>query len=410
MKNHITGIGCISAAGTTLLACMHNIDAGNVVPAYPLNFQVSKQQPVFQCDLEQVARDTFAPLSAPTTFQSHRIPLNELNRTAQLAYFATLQALAQARLGREELQSLRVGVCIGTSVGNSLAFFDSYAALRQGALEDTQEIHRYMASNPAEVIARIFDTRGPILSIANACSSGSDALGIAKQWLDNDQCDLVIAGGADALAKTTYLGFQSLKITSDAPCKPFDANRNGLNLGEGAAIFILEGNTKRSPVIPSLGAIVGYGTCTDAHHLTAPHSDAVGLNAALKMALYQTGLAKECIAFINAHGTATPTNDATEGRFIKSHFPTTPFLSTKGSTGHTLGAAGAIEAALTLAHLNRLLIPASPAFTLEDPAIGISPVQKPTKITQDYAISQSLAFGGNNSLLILKRGDHESLR
>ena len=406
-KVRIIGVGCLTAAGTTLGQSIRSLDDGGPSPIPPTLFQADKPHPVFQCDLEKAIADT--ALLAPENELHQRCLTHMLscNRTTQLAVLATLQAFVSSSMDLRSISSLRVGTCIGTSVGASLDFFNHYTALRQETGANLGEINRYMQSNPAEAVARFLNTRGPLLSITNACSSGTDALGIAQAWLESDLCDMAIAGGADALAQITYLGFQSLKITSEAPCKPFDAKRNGLNLGEGAAIFLVT-RTTPSHSAP-YGYITGYGTCTDAHHLTAPHPKAIGLNMALTMALTQAGLTKEAMGFINAHGTATPTNDVTEAAFLKNHFRETPFLSTKGATGHTLGAAGAIEAAFTLAHLNRGRIPASPAFTEEDPACAIAPVQKAVTITAQYALSQSLAFGGNNSILILERGTHESL-
>jgi 3-oxoacyl-(acyl-carrier-protein) synthase len=153
------------------------------------------------------------------------------------------------------------------------------------------------------------------------------------------------------------------------------------------------------------GYVLGYGTCADAHHLTAPHPEAVGLRIAASRALEQAGRKPEQVAFINAHGTATLSNDAAEGYFFRLVFPQTPFLSTKGCTGHTLGAAGAMESIFTLAHLERGLLPASPGFRSQDPLIGLSPVSAPLAVKGNAAISQSLAFGGNNSVLVLGRGE-----
>jgi 3-oxoacyl-[acyl-carrier-protein] synthase-1/3-oxoacyl-[acyl-carrier-protein] synthase II len=169
--------------------------------------------------------------------------------------------------------------------------------------------------------------------------------------------------------------------------------------------MVLEAQNLRLSSKPARGYVRGYGTATDAHHLTAPHPEARGLRKALSDSLAQAGADGRAVAFINAHGTATPTNDAAEGAFFRRLFPLTPFIATKGCTGHTLGAAGAVEAVFTLAHLAGGRLPASPGFAEPDPDIGVAPVRTPTNLDGELALSQSLAFGGNNSILLLGKGE-----
>lgn len=397
----ITGMGCISAAGTSLAANVAALDAGTRNPLPPSLFSVEKNHPVFMCGLPGTDAPAFAALP-----EAHL--LAGCSRTVRLAAHAALEALGRAGLDPRNLAGLRVGVCLGTSVGTALEFYDLYRAVRAGKDAPLDELRGYLNSNPALALARILRPSGamagPVQCVTNACSSGADAIGIAAQWIRDGLCDIALCGGADALARITYLGFASLRLTSADACLPFDKNRNGLNLGEGAAILVLE-SPERARGRKLSGTVLGYGTATDAHHLTAPHPDARGLILALDQALTQAGARREDIAFINAHGTATPTNDAAEGAFFKNHFPNTPFVATKGGTGHTLGAAGAVEAVFTLAHLARGLLPASPGFTEEDPDIGVSPVAASTAVSGSVAMSQSVAFGGNNSVLILGKGD-----
>lgn len=393
----ITGMGCISAAGATLAATLDGLDAGRRNPLPPSLFRVEKGYPVFMCDLPE-ADDAFFDILPG------RDLLRGCSRTVRLAAHAALEALAAAGFCPQDLAPLTVGVCLGTSVGTALEFYDLYCALRADKEGSLDEIHRYLRSNPALALARLLRLSGPVQCVTNACSSGADAVGVAAGWIRDGLCDIALCGGADALSRITYLGFGSLRLPSMEACRPFDASRDGLNLGEGAAVMVLE-SPGRSRGRRSFGTVMGYGTATDAHHLTAPHPEARGLVAALEQALSQAGLARESIAFINAHGTATPTNDAAEGRFFRTHFPGTPFVATKGGTGHTLGAAGAMEAVFTLAHLARGLLPASPGFAEEDPAIGASPTDAPLPVAGEVAMSQSLAFGGNNSVLILGKGD-----
>ena len=210
-----------------------------------------------------------------------------------------------------------------------------------------------------------------------------------------------MAGGSDELCRVTCNGFISLMISDHQPCRPFDQHRNGLNLGEGAAILVLESNQLRNrSTRPPRAFILGYGSSCDAWHLTAPHPEGKGLRRALQLALTEAGTKPEEISFINAHGTATLNNDLTEGKVLKSIFPQIPFFSTKGHTGHTLGAAGALEAAFTIAMLQTGKIPASAGFSECDPDINHLPTESPQNIKGRLALSQSLAFGGNNAALV----------
>ena len=191
-------------------------------------------------------------------------------------------------------------------------------------------------------------------------------------------------------------------ITDDSPCKPFDLNRKGLNLGEGAAMVVLESeeHRKRRNKKPR-SHLLGYGSACDAHHLTAPKPDGEGLRAAIAEALSCSATGEGEISFINAHGTGTPDNDRVESRVLADLFPKVPFLSTKGYTGHTLGAAGAIEAVFTIACLEKRMIPKSAGFSTPDPDLGVTPVDCCTRIEGTIALSESLAFGGNNSVILL---------
>ncbi len=384
----VTGLGCLSGAGMNLDENLATLFAGQRYPGPPIRF--STDHPVAYPVLE--LREEF------------KLPLDEEQliyaRTGQLALAAALEALTDAGYDEVSLRSKRVGVCIGTTVGCALNCDDFYRDYKDGNSPGMSIIERYLRSNPAAVIARQLKLNGPVQTVVNACSSGTDAIGLGAFWLRAGVCDLVISGGADELSRVTYAGFSSLMITDSSPCRPFDVNRKGLNLGEGAGIMILErGDTVEKKRIR--GRILGYGSACDAHHLTAPRPDGAGLQAALAEALQTAGVSPQQISFVNAHGTGTPDNDRIEGQVLQKVLPGVPFLSTKGYTGHTLGAAGAIEAVYTLACLERGEIPASIGFVEPDPAIPVAPVTANTSIAGTVALSQSLAFGGNNAVLIL---------
>jgi len=387
----VTGLGCLSGAGMNLDENLKNLFSGCRYPGAPIRF--STDHPVVYPVLE--LRDEF------------KLPLDEEQliyaRTGQLALAAALEALTAAGYDEASLRGKRVGVCIGTTVGCALNCDDFYRDYKAGKNPGMSIIERYLRSNPAAVIARQLKLNGPVQTVVNACASGTDAIGLGATWLRAGACDLVISGGADELSRVTYAGFSSLMITDTSPCMPFDVNRKGLNLGEGAGIVILE-RGDRVDKLRMRGRVLGYGSACDAHHLTAPRPDGAGLKAALAEALRMADISAGQIAFINAHGTGTPENDRIEGRVLHEVLPGVPFLSTKGYTGHTLGAAGAIEAVYTLACLERGEVPANIGFAELDPEIPVAPVTANTSFSGHVGLSQSLAFGGNNAVLILAAG------
>ncbi len=386
----ITGIGCLCASGKTLNDSMEAIFSGICSAGVPeiITSSHSSAYPVFEIKGE-------IPLK-----KSHRN--KDISRTSMLGLAAANEAMKNAGLDPETVQGLKVGVCMGTTVGSTMNDERFYREFRMGKEPGMLPITRYLNSNPASVIAREYSLTGPCQTIVNACSSGTDAIGIGASWIRSGICDVVVAGGADELSRISYNGFISLMITDENICRPFDRNRRGLNIGEGSAVLILEGinsleRRKRKP----RAFVLGYGSACDGYHLTAPEPNGKGLKTAIKDALLFSGIDKEDIAFINAHGTATPDNDRVEGSVLKETMAGIPFLSTKGYTGHTLGAAGAIEAAFTVACLESGRIPASAGFAEPDPELLISPVDRNTDITGKAALSESLAFGGHNSALVL---------
>jgi 3-oxoacyl-[acyl-carrier-protein] synthase-1/3-oxoacyl-[acyl-carrier-protein] synthase II len=322
--------------------------------------------------------------------------------TVGMACMAAREALSQAGLHLLP-PNLRIGICIGSSTGASLNFSDHYFARKQNAAGNRHSMQMAIRQNPAIGLARRLDKNisGPFFTITNACSSSTDALGAGASLIRHRICDIVIAGGSDELSLIPYLGFIGLMVHDTEPCKPFDHKRAGLNLGEGAGILILESEdhlSRRNG--KALSRLAGYGNALDAYHLTAPHPDGKGLIAAQQTAIKNAGISADDLVFINAHGTATRDNDKVESLVFKKMFPNALISATKGITGHTLGAAGAIEAIITVQCLLNGVLPPSPGFRCQDPELEISPVQQLTPITGSYAMSQSLAFGGQNAALI----------
>ena len=382
----ITGLGAISAAGSSVPETLTCFKDGRRNGGPVTLFETRLEYPVFEV---------------------HGIPeafLRKGLRTISLALVAVAEALRESGLGHD-LSKHRVGVCLGTTVASQLNDLEFYRSYRETGSAPMEPVDRYLKGNLAEYVARSVKANGPCLTVVNACSSGTDAIGAASSWLRSGMCDIAIAGGADELSRIPYCGFGSLGIVSKELCAPFDRDRKGLNLGEGAGVVVLEQRefAERRRVSTDL-FLAGFGACADAYHLTAPHPEGVGLEASLVAALRQADIGPETISFVNAHGTATPDNDQAEGKVLARMFgPGLAMLSTKGFTGHTLGAAGGLEAVFTALGLRAGWIPASPGFVNQDPNIPLAPVREITRIAGKYAVSTSLAFGGNNAAIVMGR-------
>jgi len=386
----ITGMGCICAPGNTVGECMDALFRERKDPTPPLRFTSghSISYPVFEVSDDLMSLEPRG--------------ITDITRTGRLALFAAHEAIGNAGLNREleVLRTQRVGVCVGTTVGTTMNDEGFYRQYLKGEQPDMVHITRLLNSNPAAVIAREFDLCGPCQTVVNACSSGTDAIGLGASWIKSGLCDIVLAGGTDELCHVTYNGFISLMITDDVPCKPFDRNRKGLNLGEGAAILVLESeNSRRARNKKARAFVLGYGASCDAYHFTAPHPEGRGLRRAIGETIALGNITADNIAFVNAHGTGTPDNDRTESLVLADMLPGVPFLSTKGYTGHTLGAAGAIEAVFTVACLEVGRIPRNAGFSTPDPDLPVTPAETEMAVKGHVALSESLAFGGHNAAL-----------
>ena len=329
----------------------------------------------------------------------------ETRRCGILSNSAITQALASANLSVDSLKEKRIGIILGSTVGNAMNNEQFYADYLNRKNPSMDAIDMYLKSSPTDMAADMLGINCIRYCVSNACASGAVAIGEGAKWIKSGLCDIVIAGGVDILCRVVYNGFISLKIYSEEFCRPFDVNRNGLNLGDGAGIVILEScQAAEQRNEQPKGYICGFGNYSDAYHMSAPSPDAVGLTNATDSVLAAGKVEYSDIAFINAHGTATPENDKVEGLFISDLPVEIPFQSTKGYTGHTLGAAGAIEAILTIVQLNNAMAVSSIGFEESDTTFRRDPVTENTMITGNYALSNSLAFGGNNAVLLLHKG------
>ncbi len=242
--------------------------------------------------------------------------------------------------------------------------------------------------------------------IANACASGTNAIGDAFHAIRSGRYRRVLTGGYDAISELVFVGFDSLQASTPEKCRPFDRNRSGMVLGEGAAVLALEEmSSARDRGAKILGEIVGYGLSTDNHHLTQPNPSGIGPRLAMERALKDAGMSAADVDYINAHGTATPFNDAAEGRAIVELFgERVPVSSTKSMMGHSLGAAGAIEAVISLLALRHGLLPPNLHFTESDETVPLNIVAEPGRETQlNVALSNSFGFGGTNASILISK-------
>ncbi|MDF1614729.1 beta-ketoacyl-[acyl-carrier-protein] synthase family protein [Desulfurivibrio dismutans] len=401
----VSGLGCLSAAGLNLDE-HRNALAGGEVNCGPVPAEIyatSLPFPVFS-----VAGDIRAVVGGLSTDEATMTAVAGLSRTGRLALAAALEAIARAGLDPASLRGRKVGVCLGTTVGCAFNDEDYYRAWRQGRRPPLAPLQRYLQGNISTALQAILQLAGPALVITNACASGTDAIGVAADWLRRGRCELAIAGGADALSRIAGNGFTSLLLTDADPCRPFDESRQGLNLGEGAGVLLLERreSATREGRRPQ-GWIRGFGTAGDAWHPTAPHPEGIGMQRAIAAALQGSSLQRRDISLINGHGTGTPANDLAETTAVAAVFGENgqvPLVSTKALTGHTLGAAGAIEAIFTLLALQAGKTVGSRRCRRPDPAFHYCPLAEDEErvLAGPIGLSQSLAFGGGNSGLILE--------
>jgi 3-oxoacyl-[acyl-carrier-protein] synthase II len=250
-----------------------------------------------------------------------------------------------------------------------------------------------------------FGINVPAEVIANACASGTNAIGHGFNAIRTGRYQRVLAGGYDAISELVFVGFDSLQASTPEKCRPFDSNRSGMVLGEGAALLALEEfESARNRGAQILGEVIGYGISTDNHHLTQPNPDGSGPRRAMEQAMAQAGLAPNQVGYVNAHGTATVLNDSAEGRAIAELFGDVPVSSTKSMMGHSLGAAGAIEAMVALLALQHQFLP--PNINFRESDLPLNVVANQARDAQlDCAVSNSFGFGGTNATIVFRKPD-----
>jgi 3-oxoacyl-[acyl-carrier-protein] synthase II len=395
----VTGIGTVNPLATSAAAFAEALRAGTSALAPLTLFDTT--------GFRSRIGGQVAPVPLPAALPG---PLRRrLSRADGFALAAVAEALADGGVD-PTARPTRIGIALGGTTGGMLRTEQCVRDKTLGAVRRYR--HGALVGAPistsADVVATTFGIGGPRLTVSTACSSSATALGIALDWLRLGRCDVVVAGGTESLCATVFAGFNALHAISPTPCRPFDRARNGLSLGEGAAVLILE----RAADAAARGArvhaaLLDYGTSADAHHLTAPHPDGTGAILAMRRALARAGVAPAAVDYVNAHGTGTPLNDAAEIKAVRAVFGaaagTLAISSTKAALGHTLGAAGAIEALATIIAVRDGFLP--PTVGLEepeDPDLDFVPRQsRPAALR--LALSNSYGFGGNNTSLVIGR-------
>jgi len=309
----------------------------------------------------------------------------------------------EATIGRHGRR--RVAVLLGTSTAGILQTEQAYRRRDSstGALpHDFNYRATHNAYSVADFVRRVFDLEGPATVISTACSSSAKVFAAAARMIETGLIDAAIVGGVDSLCLTTLYGFNSLELLSSTACRPFDTDRNGISIGEAAAFILLE----RAPGTLDANAVLllGTGESSDAHHMSSPHPDGLGARIAMTAALNAAGLQPEAIDYINLHGTATPSNDAAEGKAVAALFgDRVPCSSTKGATGHTLGAAGGLEAIVSALALQNGFLPGGINSVQKDPSIPIQYLTANVATAPQRILSNSFGFGGTNCSLVLGR-------
>jgi len=406
----ITGLGCLSPVGNNLKETWDALLAGKSGAGMITLFDASRHKTRFAAEVKGFdASALFGPREA-----------RKMDRFTQFAIAATSEALEQAGLKIDEANRDRVGVLIGTGIGGIGTLLDQADVMRERGPDRISPflIPMMISDSAAGMLAIRLGARGPNMSIATACASGNNAIGEAAEIIRRGAADVMIAGGSEAaivpLAMAGMNVMTALSTRNEDPqsaSRPFDRDRDGFLMGEGAGILILESiEHAQARGANILAELSGYGTTDDAHHISAPAENGAGAAISMKLALDDAALDIMDIGYINAHGTSTPLNDKSETAAIKTVFGEQayqiPVSSTKSMTGHLLGASGAVEAAFVVMAIRDGMLPPTINYHTPDPECDLDYVpNEPRKASPKNVMSNSFGFGGHNATLVISRFD-----
>jgi 3-oxoacyl-(acyl-carrier-protein) synthase len=332
------------------------------------------------------------------------------SRSDKLAWIAAREAIQQSGLAMPAtgIRAERTGVLLGSTVAGMLGTEEVVGALLRKQCRNFTPLRYHECASATDLCARRLGARGPTATFSTACSAGALAIATAAGLIEDDELDVALAGGADSLSRLTLNGFGSLLLLDADGCRPFDAARAGISLGEGAAMLVLEAEENaRARGARILARLSGWGASCDASHPTAPDPQGVGAAAAMQQALERGGLSPSDIGFVIAHGTGTPDNDVMEARALRRVFGSAvpPFASVKRFFGHTLAASGAIKAVVCVQALREQAAPGNLGFENMDAEIGMQPAREFESRPVEQVLSSSFGFGGNNVVLVFSRAD-----
>jgi 3-oxoacyl-[acyl-carrier-protein] synthase II len=402
----VTGLGCITPLGPDVPGTWAALAEGRSGVATITSFDASPFETRFAAEVRDFDADAHLG----------RRLARRMDRFTQFAAVATQQALTQSRLTIDETNRDRVGVIVGTGIGGIATLLEEAERLRGAGARRVSPfmVPMMLPDGAAGQIAIVFGARGPNMAVVTACATGANAIGEAAEMIRRGAADVMIAGGAEAaILPLTVAGFNVMDAISrrnENPAgasRPFDRDRDGFVMGEGAGIVVLESfEHARRRGAALIGEITGYASTNDAYHLSAPAENGAGAAECMRLALANAGLQPDDIGYINAHGTSTRLNDASETAAIKTafgdHARRVPISSTKSMTGHLLGAAGAVEAIVCLEAMRHALLPPTLNYTTPDPACDLDYVPNAARrAAVRHCLSNSFGFGGHNACLIL---------
>lgn len=397
-KVAITGFGCVTALGKNLTETWDRLYQGH-----------SARVPLTVIETEGCRVREGAQAELPNLKNLIEKELRRLSRASRLGLPAVGDALEQANLldldGRSKLP--RLEMCVSTTACGMEKGEEFLRGVWSGQREgQAARVRHYQAQHQIREIQQYFGFVGPSMIVANACAGGGNAIGHASDLIRSGLADIVLTGGYEALCGLVFTGFDCLLSLAPEACRPFDQGRSGLMLGEGAGFLVLE--SEESAVrrgVKIAGFLAGYGHCTDVRHLTQPTQNGEMLERAMQMALQDAAMSADCIGYVNAHGTGTPLNDSAEAAAFTRVFgeTMTRLSSTKAALGHTLGAAGAIEAILCLQAVQSGQIPPQINLQNPEPLVANFLATRNERIEMEAAMSVNLGFGGSNAALIISR-------
>lgn len=404
----VTGLGCVCPVGNNVKDSWQALLACKSGAAPITSFDASSHKTTFAAEVKG--------FDAVALFGTR--DARKMDRFTQLATAATLEAIAQSGLSIDDANRDRVGILIGSGIGGIITLIEQYEVMKQRGPERVSPflIPMMISDGAAGNIAIRVGARGPNMSIATACASGTNALGEAAEMIRRGAADVMIAGASEAAVSAIAMAgmnvMTALSTRNEAPQKasrPFDKDRDGFVMGEGAGILILESlEYAQARGANILCEFTGYGTTDDAHHISAPAEDGAGAVNSMRLAVESAGLKLEDIDYINAHGTSTYLNDKSETTAIKTLFGEQaykiPVSSTKSMTGHLLGATGALEAVFCSMVFLENMLPPTINYETPDPVCDLDYVpNQPRKAEPRHVMSNSFGFGGHNATLILSR-------